>query len=139
MEKVNGLVQAVGTQFNGSVKVNDKWYSFSKGVKNTAKAGDSVVLTLKEWEFEGKKGLNISAVDVVAAKPAEATPVVEKSFTPAPKAEMSKDEWAAKDRRISRQGLIQVCLQVSSNFDKAVELANKALEYVNETGPFALR
>lgn len=44
---------------------------------------------------------------------------------------MSKDEWAAKDRRISRQGVIQVAVQVTSSFDDAVVLANKMLEFVN--------
>ena len=46
--------------------------------------------------------------------------------------EMSKDEWAAKDRRISRQGCIQVAVQVTSNFEDAVALAEKMLGFVND-------
>ncbi len=44
---------------------------------------------------------------------------------------MSKDEWAQKDRRISRQGCIQVAVQVMSDFEQAKELAEKMLEFVN--------
>ncbi len=44
---------------------------------------------------------------------------------------MSKDEWAQKDRRISRQGCIQVAVQVMGDWDKAVELAEKMLSFVN--------
>ncbi len=44
---------------------------------------------------------------------------------------MSKDEWAQKDRRISRQGCIQVAVQVMSDFEAAKELAEKMLEFVN--------
>jgi hypothetical protein len=61
-----------------------------------------------------------------------------KKFTPkyekkadATSAGLSKDEWAAKDRRISRQGCIQVAVQVQSDFDEAVKLAEKMLEFVN--------
>lgn len=44
---------------------------------------------------------------------------------------MSKDEWAAKDRRISRQGCIQIAVQVESKWETAVALAEKMLEFVN--------
>ncbi len=48
---------------------------------------------------------------------------------------MSKDEWRLKDERISRQGIIQVCVQVMSDWDQAVELADKMLAYVNQNTP----
>jgi hypothetical protein len=61
-----------------------------------------------------------------------------KVFTPkfnqaqAPSSTMSKDEWAQKDRRISRQGCLQVAVQVAATFEEAVKLADKMLAYVNE-------
>jgi hypothetical protein len=44
---------------------------------------------------------------------------------------LTKDEWASKDRRISRQGCIQVAVQVAGSFEDAAILADKMLEYVN--------
>jgi hypothetical protein len=44
---------------------------------------------------------------------------------------MTKDEWASKDRRISRQGCIQVAVQVTGDWDGATALADKMLKYVN--------
>ncbi len=84
-------------------------------------------------------------VDAPKAKAAvtDVTPPVDteraKKFTPrfekkteAISAGLSKDEWAAKDRRISRQGCIQVAVQVMSDFDQAKELAEKMLQFVNQ-------
>ncbi len=51
---------------------------------------------------------------------------------------MSKEEWAAKDVRISRQGLIQAAVHalgpvvgLETLFEEAEKLANQMLEYVN--------
>ena len=41
------------------------------------------------------------------------------------------NEWEARNRRISRQGCIQVAVQVSGTFEQAVTLADKMLAYVN--------
>jgi hypothetical protein len=132
MDKVSGMVQYVGTKFNGSLKVNDTFYNFAKGSKNKAVVGDQVTLTLEPWESNGKSGVNIVEVDVLAVphKVEQGQQAVVKHIV-TPKPEMSKDEWASKDRRISRQGCIQVAVQVTTNFDKAVELADRMLEYVN--------
>jgi len=54
---------------------------------------------------------------------------------------MTRTDWDAKDRRISRQGMLQACLQavspmysdVNALFEAASELADKGLEYVNRT------
>ena len=60
---------------------------------------------------------------------------------------MSKAEWAAKDVRISRQGVIQAAVQALAPIvapdlllAKSVELANGMLDYVNQEGlkPFCL-
>ena len=59
------------------------------------------------------------------------TPKYEKKDAAPTSAGLSKDEWAAKDRRISRQGCIQVAVQVLSDFEAATELAEKMLEFVN--------
>lgn len=66
-----------------------------------------------------------------------------KQFTPrktfVPKADngLSKEEWAQKDVRISRQGLIQAAVQALAHlhtppklFDEAAKLADQMLEYV---------
>jgi len=51
---------------------------------------------------------------------------------------MSKEEWAAKDVRISRQGVIQAAVKaVASNgviddFKQMEDLADKMLDYVNK-------
>jgi hypothetical protein len=68
------------------------------------------------------------AVDLPKVKKAVAAPVVAKAVDNT----MSKDEWAAKDQRISRQGVIQVAVQVTGNFEEAVLLADKMLAYVNQ-------
>lgn len=49
---------------------------------------------------------------------------------PANDTSMSKDEWSEKDKRIGRAGVIQVAVQITSNFDDAVLLANKMLKYI---------
>lgn len=72
------------------------------------------------------------SLPVVTAVPVKTfKPKYEKKADSSISAGLSKDEWAAKDRRISRQGCIQVAVQVMADFDKAVELANKMLEFVN--------
>ncbi len=101
-----------------------------------------------EYEFDifvadsGKKYVN--GVKGFALNPTDRVPVV-KAETPKPfkkplaKAEtvapstMSKDEWAAKDTRISRQGVIQAAIQATGgDFEAALELAEKMLEFVNK-------
>ena len=71
-----------------------------------------------------------SVVDTDRAK--HFTPKFEKKAEGGISAGLSKDEWAAKDKRISRQGCIQVAVQVQSSFEEAVKLSDKMLAYVNE-------
>ena len=83
------------------------------------------------------------AVVEIAAAPKQ-LPDVEraKRFTPkfTKKADdtMSKEEWAAKDVRISRQGVIQAAVQavapvvsLDKLYGEAEKLANQMLEFVN--------
>lgn len=65
MPIVKGVVTGIGDKYNGSVKVNDKWYSFKKGIANKAKEGDSVEITLTPWAFKDKTGENITAIEVM--------------------------------------------------------------------------
>lgn len=77
------------------------------------------------------------AVDTERAK--KYTPeIYKKSFVKKADDSMSKDEWAAKDVRISRQGCIQAAVQavaplvkVELVFAEAEKLANQMLEFVN--------
>lgn len=121
-------------------RVGDEYYSWSKNIKETDK-GRVVPGGTYEMELyvadSGKKYINtVLNNDSVAKllKPTvdtvKVTPQVTKSIKTV-SSEMSKDEWAAKDRRISRQGCIQVAVQVESDFDKAVQLAEKMLAFVN--------
>lgn len=73
VEEVKGTVEAVGTKFNGSAMVNGSWYNLKKGVKMPENVkGKEVVLTLEPWEFQGKSGKNVSAINVLeAAKKSE--------------------------------------------------------------------
>lgn len=70
-----------------------------------------------------------------------AVTVTEKPKVPAePKGEvMARSDWDAKDRRISRQGVIQAAVQAVAHystpediFDNATLLATRMLEFVNE-------
>jgi len=127
-------------------KVGSEFYSWSKNIKDADK-GRVVPGGTYDMELyiadSGKRYINSVASSValtgVLPMPPIVAPIfantpVAKSFVPkvAKKSdEMSKDEWAAKDRRISRQGCIQVAVQVTSIFEDAVILAEKMLGFVN--------
>jgi hypothetical protein len=112
--------------------VDGKYYSFSKFYKGRKEFAEGEKLTVDVYTADsGKKYINSLSGDAATVAP------VKKAFVPTVKAApaksdvMSKDEWAAKDQRISRQGVIQVAVQVTSSFDDAVILADKMLGYVN--------
>jgi len=122
-------------------KANGKFVGLSKNLSEVDKAR---IVPGAEFEAEyyvadsGKEYLNkiLVAAPGNAQGPATGVDVERvKKFTPKfTKKEdnsMSKEEWASKDLRISRQGVIQVAVQITTNFDEAVELANKMLDYVN--------
>lgn len=124
--------------------------------KQLAESDKTKVVPGAEFEAEfyvadsGKEYLNkIISQSVVAQSavvPLTITPVVDaeraKKFTPkfTKKADdsMSKEEWAAKDQRISRQGVIQaavIALAPVVSLEQlpieAVKLAKTMLEFVN--------
>lgn len=119
------------------VKVGETYYNWSKQIKENEK-GKVVPGGTYDMELyvadSGKKYINSVGGEVVTStkpQPKTVTPKV----TPSVKTEtMSKDEWQAKDTRISRQGVIQVAVQVAGSFEDAVILADKMLEFVNRKG-----
>jgi len=76
-----------------------------------------------------------------AKKPVSVTPSATPkatTFVASKSSEMSKDEWAAKDLRISRQGVIQAAVQAVAPlvalehvFEEADKLATQMLEFVH--------
>ena len=118
--------------------VNGTYYSFSKFYK-----GEKQLAVGNTYEVDvfisdsGKKYINA----VVGEAPKIVAPVF--NNTPVAKAVkdsgMSKDEWQAKDTRISRQGVWQAAVQALApaytELDKLIKeaevLANAGLEYVN--------
>lgn len=65
MNQISGIVEQVGTKFNGSVKVQGKFYNFKKGVSyGDLRPGDNVTLELSPWEFKGKTGESIASFSV---------------------------------------------------------------------------
>ena len=140
------------------VKVNDEYYNWSKQCKDQGSVvpGGEYDVTVYVAD-SGKKYINsVDSKSFVEPKKeapkAEAPKVSDKSvdveravkFTPkfekteAPSATMSKGEWAAKDTRISRQGVIQAAVQavaplvaLEKVFEEADKLATQMLEFVN--------
>jgi len=124
-------------------KVGDVFYSWSKNIKDADK-GRVVPGGTYDCEVyvadSGKKYINSVAANGNVVTPTLPVSLPKKALT-APKASanlstsgllMTRSDWDAKDRRISRQGCIQVAVQVTTDFDKAVELAEKMLKFVND-------
>ena len=138
-------------------KVGQEYINYSKGLNDSDRA---LVVPGASFEAElyvadsGKRYLNKIVARAKHVETPKVAPVIEKEVKrtsvaePQPKPAtktpvsdtMSKDEWAAKDRRISRQGVIQAAVQaltgvyptVTELYDAAEELALKMLDFVNE-------
>lgn len=100
--KIEGKVEMVGTQFNGSLKVNGKFYNFPKNYKGSKdfKVGDEVVINLKKWEFGGKTGWNIGSVEAATKESLTAQVAViqnAKGIAPAEFLFKKAEELAEKD------------------------------------------
>jgi hypothetical protein len=132
----------------------DNYVNWSKTFKDADKVP---VIPGRSFEMEmyiadsGKQYVNkiIRQMDTVVTVASNVLPVSHKvtgtapsvraSVTPAVNSSlMSKDEWADKDRRISRQGCIQAAVQAVSGlstvenlFENAEALAEKMLAFVN--------
>lgn len=103
--KVSGIIQAVGTQFNGSLKVDGKFYNFPKKYSGSKdfKVGQMVTIQLKQWEFGGKSGWNIGSVDVLAVPEEAVAPVVTKAVVKEEVAPMLIVPTAPKGRDFDKE------------------------------------
>lgn len=147
-QKVLGVASLTkyGFQIAGGEYVN-----WSKNVKEKEKGS---VVPGGNYNFElyiadsGKKYVN-KVLDVlskpmfpktsVSPSPRATQVAEEKKAIPKASEGMSKDEWAAKDQRISRQGVIQAAVQaiaplvsLEQVFTEAEGLANRMLDFVNK-------
>jgi hypothetical protein len=138
-------------------KMNNEYVNYSKNLSE----GDRVkVVPGVKFQAElyvadsGKKYLNKIFSMLQKADPVKKeTPVIKASMpktsdkvVTAPfktkSEEMTRADWDNKDRRISRQGVIQAAVQaltgvyptVTELYDAAEELALKMLDFVNEKG-----
>lgn len=132
-------------------KSNGEYINWSKTIKETDKVG---VVPGRTFQMElyiadsGKKYVNkvlniVESADVPAPKKAATrtapTVAAPKAVAKTEDAPMTRTDWDAKDRRISRQGVIQAAVQAVSGystaddvFENARELADKMLSFVNE-------
>jgi hypothetical protein len=133
------MTETIVVEMNGKFgpKVGGVFYSFGKFFKGEKQLPLGVPLTVDIYVSDsGKKYINRLEGNAVVT---EAPPIVAPVFNNTPVAKplaaksetMSKQEWQDKDTRISRQGVIQIAVQVTGSFDEAVVLANKMLTYVN--------
>ena len=153
MDKI--VVQEL-TKFGFKVVGSNDYINYSKNLLADDKARVVPGANL-EVEFyvadSGKRYLNkvVAGIVPVNQAPTQATPAevktvnTKKSFTPkyqkkaeATSAGLTKDEWAAKDQRISRQGVIQaavIALAPVVSLEllpvEAVKLAETMLKFVN--------
>lgn len=129
MNKVTGVVQAIGEKFSGSLKVNDVWYSNVKGFKNPAVKGDAVELTLQEWNSNDKSGVNIVNVEVkkASAKAEVHKEAVKESLT-------TERDFDSENRGKVRHGLtvalVPMLAQNLITLEKAKELIDSLVPYV---------
>lgn len=115
--------------------VGGVWYSFGKFFKGEKQLTLNTPIDVDVFVSDsGKKYINsvLGAGVPTAEAPKAVVPAPKKATPKAESTTMSKEEWQAKDVRISRQGCIQVAVQVTGNFEEAIVLADKMLGYVNE-------
>jgi hypothetical protein len=129
-------------------KVGDEYINYSKQLNDSDRA---LVVPGASFEAElyvadsGKRYLNkivsktshVEAPTKAAVSKTSTTPKV----TPKSDEAMTRADWDAKDRRISRQGVIQAAVQAVAGFstmedvfDNATLLAAQMLKFVNEKG-----
>jgi hypothetical protein len=118
-----------GAEFDAEIYLSDPTDKYPNGTRYLNKI---VAQTAKVKVNKPAASVSDFNPPVDTARAKKFTPKFEKKTDALTSAGLSKDEWAAKDRRISRQGCIQVAVQVQADWDQAVELANKMLEFVNQ-------
>lgn len=132
------VTKNVQGKFGPQLLVGKEYYSFGKFYKGETALELGVPIVVDVFTTEaGKKYINKvtgASAPALVAPVFKDTPVVKaKAVKPVvTDNSMSKDEWAAKDTRISRQGVIQVAVQVAGSFEDAVVLADRMLNYVNQ-------
>lgn len=120
----------------------DKWFNMGPGLK------PEMFVKGVSYEVETEQGsrgvllLKATPLAGEAPKPVAAQAAFKKSFTSRAKPSdgLSKEEWASKDLRISRQGVIQAAVQAMAPlvanraelFPEAEKLAVLMLEFVNK-------
>lgn len=124
-------------------KVGDEYYSWSKNIKEADKGkvvpGGTYTMELYIADSSKRYINSVASAKASSApllKPLLPKQEVKSAFEMKPGAiklsdAMTRTDWDAKDRRISRQGCIQVAVQITSSFDEAVVLAEKMLGFVN--------
>ena len=122
MIEVFGVVEAVGTKFNGSLKVHEIWYSFVKGYSGPkALKGNTVKLTLEEWKSGDKKGFNIVDCIVDPVTPPSTQETVQTN---------TNDEARGKVRHGLTVALVPLVAQEMLTVDKLKEIVNSVVEFV---------
>ena len=147
MSKETVVIESLG---KWGPKIGGTYYSFSKKISDSDK-GKLVpggTFDVDVWTAEsGKKYINSVTGSAVIAPPIVApvfakTPVAKSEVAKLVKAvkddAMSRADWDNKDRRISRQGVIQAAVQAVSPlvaleqvYPEAEKLAEAMLEFVN--------
>ncbi len=108
MSILREVVIAVGNKFNGSVLLNEKWYSFKKGtLYDTVVVGKTYEFVLEPWKYKGKSGQNITSFNEIVNAPAP--PKV--ASTPARKPTNNSRDFDKEARGKTRCQMFSAALQ----------------------------
>lgn len=108
--QVNGVVEAVGTKFNGSLLVAGKWYNLKKGVSNPASVGTQITLELEPWKSKDKSGMNVSKVIVHESQVVGDVPTVPKELKEVAKKAFKERDFDAEARGKTRCSMFAAAL-----------------------------
>jgi len=97
-------------------------YNFQLLISSKGKRYVNKVLSLEKGDFvtKTKSYDEVSKPSMTSTKPSSMSTSNKDAY------------WEAKDKRISRQGIIQVAVRVADAWEESVELADKMLEFVNQ-------
>jgi len=156
MQTVTELIRVTGVS-EYSVYSGQQRYSFNKGVNSSMfTKGNTYSVNVKVGKNGGKyidsvsNDLGVLAGDVTPAATSSNAGALNpninkgsnfKSFSAKKDDNMTKEEWAAKDVRISRSGVIQAAVQAVATHSKdvndlevkAIALAEAMLAFVNQS------
>lgn len=124
---VEGVVTKVGEKFNGSVQLdNAQWYNNKKGFVNPSKVNDKVRLTLEQWEYKGKTGFSVAAVDHLK------TEVKAESRATNVASEPKARDFDAENRGKVRHGLMVALIPLVASENIELEDAKSLVTEVTE-------